>query len=302
METPTSPGWYDDPEDAEQLRYFDGVVWTAHKQPRTTRRAQPVADANQSGHGAQPTQPGASPQANPQFPGTPTSNTWNTPAPPQQQWGQQPGQPGQPQQQWQQDPQYGGSQFGQQWGGPATPDGQPLASYGQRVGAFIIDWILQFVLGLVFGGYFLWKAMADYMRGAMDMANQVEAGTQPDIQSLIERVDAGALMVYSIIGIAVFFLYQWYFLKRSGQTPGKAVCNISVRELERPGVPSSGAVLRRVGAAVGLFVLQALPLLGFIGFIGRVLDLLWPSWDQRRQALHDKAAGTVVVVGKQRRD
>jgi uncharacterized RDD family membrane protein YckC len=302
METPTSPGWYDDPEDAEQLRYFDGIVWTAHKQPRTTRRAQPVAEPTgqeQRGQG----QTGqashqASTQANPQFPGTPTSSAWNSPAHPQQQWGQQPGQGAPPG--WQQPGQ--GQQWGQQWSGPATPDGRPLASYGQRAGAFIIDWILQLLLGLVFGGYFLWQAMADYMRGALDMANQVEAGTQPDIQGLIERVDAGALMVYSIIGIGVFFLYQWYFLKRSGQTPGKAVCNISVRELARPGVPSSAAVLRRVGFAVALFVLQALPLLGLFGFVGRILDLLWPAWDQQRQALHDKAAGTVVVVGKQRRD
>ena len=27
-------GWYDDPNDADQLRYWDGVVWTDHAVPR----------------------------------------------------------------------------------------------------------------------------------------------------------------------------------------------------------------------------------------------------------------------------
>ena len=30
-----------------------------------------------------------------------------------------------------------------------------------------------------------------------------------------------------------------------------------------------------------------------------VLDLLWPLWDQKRQALHDKVAKTAVVEGSQ---
>lgn len=33
MSAPTTPGWYEDPEDALQLRYFDGVVWTRHTTP-----------------------------------------------------------------------------------------------------------------------------------------------------------------------------------------------------------------------------------------------------------------------------
>ncbi|MGL4744396.1 MAG: DUF2510 domain-containing protein, partial [Dermatophilaceae bacterium] len=27
---PTAPGWYDDPDDPSLLRYFDGVLWSAH--------------------------------------------------------------------------------------------------------------------------------------------------------------------------------------------------------------------------------------------------------------------------------
>src|SRR5664280_2094068 len=29
-------GWYDDPQDPSQLRYWDGVVWTSHVSPRVS--------------------------------------------------------------------------------------------------------------------------------------------------------------------------------------------------------------------------------------------------------------------------
>src|SRR3954451_8581685 len=32
-------GWYDDPENPDNLRYFDGVVWTSHTSPRTSPSA-----------------------------------------------------------------------------------------------------------------------------------------------------------------------------------------------------------------------------------------------------------------------
>ena len=32
-----------------------------------------------------------------------------------------------------------------------------------------------------------------------------------------------------------------------------------------------------------------------VGASGFFIDLLWPLWDKKRQALHDKAARTVVV-------
>ena len=37
--TPARPeraGWFDDPHDSEQLRYFDGILWTSHTTPRRT--------------------------------------------------------------------------------------------------------------------------------------------------------------------------------------------------------------------------------------------------------------------------
>ena len=36
-------------------------------------------------------------------------------------------------------------------------------------------------------------------------------------------------------------------------------------------------------------------LLSAISHIGLLLDVLWPLWDDRNQALHDKPASTVVI-------
>src|ERR1700758_5446783 len=38
MTTPRLPGWYDDPHDASAQRYWDGQVWTPHRQRKPTAR------------------------------------------------------------------------------------------------------------------------------------------------------------------------------------------------------------------------------------------------------------------------
>jgi uncharacterized RDD family membrane protein YckC len=42
-------------------------------------------------------------------------------------------------------------------------------------------------------------------------------------------------------------------------------------------------------------LVAVVPLVGFFGSIYSLLNSLWPAWDPRRQALHDKAARTNVV-------
>ena len=340
MQTPTRAGWFDDPEDDQQLRYFDGVVWTKHTTPRSTRPASAVpaqpgqqqypgqghppqypgqtqggsgeqsrgeqgqggqqAQAGSQGQGGQPS--GQSPAGwqapNPQFPGTPQSGQWN--APPQGQYGapQYPGQQGQyPGQQapWNA-PGYGAFSVG-----PTTPDGQPLASYGRRVAAFLIDWVIQSMVAAALGYVFLSRAFSDYFAEVDRFTREAQNGKQPDLTALSNSIDIGSLVAYSLVAILVFAIYQVLFLSRLGATPGKLLLGISVRQRSQPGPLPLPVVLRRVGFAAVLFVLQPVPVLGFIALIVRMLDLAWPAWDDKRQALHDRVAGTNVVKGKQQR-
>jgi|SRR6476661_572488 len=308
MQTPTHAGWFDDPEDAEQLRYFDGVVWTKHTTPRSTRRAAstPVQPGQQQfpGQGHPPqypgqvtppraAQPGSGPGPQQGSSGSPTTGPVQPPAPtpwqhPNQQF------PGTPQHgQWT-PPAYGGLPTAQ----PSTPDGQPLASYWQRVGAFILDWVIQGVIAAIVGYYFLAKAMGDYVDQFNTMMRNAESGQQPDLTALTNSIDTGALLAYSVVAIAVFVAYQTFFLTRLGATPGKLAVGISVRLRDRPGRLSTAEALRRVALPMALFVGQIVPVLGLLALLARVLDLLWASWDPQKQALHDKVGRTNVVVGR----
>lgn len=71
----------------------------------------------------------------------------------------------------------------------------------------------------------------------------------------------------------------------TGQTWGKRVAGIRV-------VHESGAPLGYVRAfmrwavAIGLTILLIIP---------NLIDVLWPLWDSKKQALRDKAVGSVVV-------
>jgi uncharacterized RDD family membrane protein YckC len=103
----------------------------------------------------------------------------------------------------------------------------------------------------------------------------------------------GVSLGFSGLSLAASLLY--YGLLNGGdrgQTVGKRVLSIQVRD-----ATSGGPI------GVGRGVLRALVAWGpgqaftfaFVGGIWTVLDGLWPLWDERRQALHDKVANSVVV-------
>ena len=117
------------------------------------------------------------------------------------------------------------------------------------------------------------------------------------------RGDIG-VVVGAAIGLLFpvpFVAYQTIFLGRGeGQTPGRRAVGIRVREASTLGRVGYG----RAFARSALTPLIWFPLLGLgqpyfhplatLDLLG-ILDILWPLWDPRRQALHDKVARTVVV-------
>lgn len=270
MPLPERPGWYDDPESPDQLRYFDGVIWTGNITPRSTRSAEPQPRPAEHGPMGWQVPPGAQGWRHP---------GQATPPPPGYGRGPAVGYPA-----------YGAAR--------TTPDGQPLASYGQRVGAFVVDGLIRFVLNLVFGGYFAYRAMEPAMNGLRDAM----ATNDPQrISGISTLVDMRYLWLFAIVTSLVALAYNVFFLTWRSATPGKLVTGISVRERSRPGVLTRTTALRRYGFVFVLLLLQNVPALGLFAVLVWVLDLLWPLWDDKRQALHDKVAGTNVVVGPQPR-
>ncbi len=174
--------------------------------------------------------------------------------------------------------------------GPTTPDGVPLAGYGSRVGAYILDGIFSTLISLVLSIPFLNNAAAWYSE-IIRSAGSGAAASQPSTAQMLAH-----LWPIMLITVLVTLAYQIFFLNRWGATPGKRIVGISVRRREVPGPLSVVDAAKRVSLYVALQVVSLVPVVGsLVSLLVGLLDLLWPLWDSRRQALHDKIAGTNVV-------
>jgi uncharacterized RDD family membrane protein YckC len=166
------------------------------------------------------------------------------------------------------------------WTPPSRPGpradvlGRPYADWGTRAVAYVIDsvvvicgWAL--LLGAVVAGTKLRTAPTQY--GSTGTSG---AGV--------------AIIVVSLLGL-VGFTFGYYLLHggESGQTPGKRAVGIQVRDAQTGGPISYARAFGRFLAE--LLAGLILPILVFV-------DLLWPLWDDRQQALHDKAVNTVVIM------
>ena len=300
MSTPERAGWYDDPEDDSQLRYFDGIIWSDRTVPKRapSREPAPVADET-STHGGPATDvfgrpTGASGQAG--QPGQPAPGSGGAPGA-QHQQGWVPSQSGQ--HGWRAPQQPEPTREAE----PTTEDGQPLAGYGPRVAAYFIDLIIVGFLIIVFAGWFFWRGSEGYRDLVVEVARtgnqeRVNSMTPEEMLGLFDMQD---LLLGIGVTLLVFAIYHVLFLATLSATPGKRLLGLSVRRTDGPGRLGVGTAFMRILLPLGIQVVSLLPLIGYLLFFVTAADLLWPIKDVRRQALHDKIAGTQVVKGRQPR-
>lgn len=194
---------------------------------------------------------------------------------------------------------------------PTTPDGQRLAGWWWRVLAYVIDTFVVWVVGTLI----TLPIQIDMQRGVRrlneDLQRQLDADpANPHLGAFFDgyadlvRDHALSLVLPSL---AVIVVYHCVMLRWRGATPGKLAVGLRVRRREAPGpLPWSAIAIRVI---VQFVLLDLLMLIGYgagaIGLIALVVLLitvlqlvnqLWPLWDGKRQALHDKAAGTNVVT------
>ena len=105
-----------------------------------------------------------------------------------------------------------------------------------------------------------------------------------------------AYLVYLLISFALYGLLYAPLLmaregERNGQTLGKQALKIRVVRVDGQPMNYATGALREWVARTLVFQLAAAFVLG----IATLLDYLWPLWDERNQALHDKLASTVVM-------
>ncbi|GIJ28174.1 RDD family protein [Micromonospora qiuiae] len=167
------------------------------------------------------------------------------------------------------------------------PGGHPLASFGDRLLAYLID------TAIVVAALLLLSVPVFLIFMARILAVNPETkpdGTVADPGVLIMEIMLPMLLLQGALFVAMFGFYWLYhveYLKRTGQTLGKRVMNLRVVPLD-----PTGTLDRRMAGK--RYLVQ------FVGGSlvpgGSYVDGLWQLWDKPwQQCLHDKFAGTVVV-------
>lgn len=175
---------------------------------------------------------------------------------------------------------------------PVAPDGQPPASFGDRLLAYLIDWVILCAVGLVLmvpAVLYMFGLLSDW---SADLAARYPDPNRPPPPSEIFSVFLVLIplqVAIVVLMLAVLYVYRVEMMFRSGQTVGKRVMKLRVV----PRDPAAGGRLTRA-VAVRRWLVDSLgaQLVPFL----HLLDGLWQLWDQPyRQCLHDKVADTVVV-------
>lgn len=172
----------------------------------------------------------------------------------------------------------------------STPDGQPLAGWWFRAGAEILDALIVGILSAVGAAMVLGSE-----RVRRDFA-ALEGGTEPGATPPPpwEAWSAGDVGV-GLMGLAVSAVYILGFWHFAQATPGKMALGLKLRRRDVPGpMPWSTMLIRFTAINIGVLAYLDLWLFA-VTTVLLVLNYLWPVWDSKNQALHDKLAGTNVV-------
>ncbi|MGN9766855.1 RDD family protein [Micromonospora sp. SD12] len=180
------------------------------------------------------------------------------------------------------------------WAGPPRPapalgpGGQPLASFGDRLLAALIDGALS---GAVVMVLLMPPMLILFLNMTSDLSRTNPDGTLgPTPDAFLTEFLLPLFLLQLGLMVVMFGLYWLYhveYMKRTGQTFGKKVMKLRIVPLD----PAATLDRRMAGKRYAVQYLAA----GFLPGLS-YLDGLWQLWDKPwQQCLHDKFAGTVVV-------
>ncbi|MET8368472.1 RDD family protein [Micromonospora profundi] len=170
-----------------------------------------------------------------------------------------------------------------------SPAGQPLASFGDRLIAWIIDTALASVVAMVL---FMPAFLALWWWMFTEMTQLDPDGTlvEPTPVTFLTGFFLPVLLLQFtlvVVLLGIYWLYHVEYLKRGGQTLGKKIMKLRVVPLD-----PNGTLDRRMAGRRWLVQYLAATLIPGVSYA----DGFWQLWDKPwQQCLHDKFAGTVVV-------
>lgn len=149
---------------------------------------------------------------------------------------------------------------------PPLAGEREYASWGRRVGAYLLDTLI--IVGVVM---------------VIAIVVGIIVGASSDGES---GVATAAIVGYLLTIVLPFFYFTFFHGDPRGQSPGKRAVGIRVVREETGDSIGYGRAFGRYAITVVFAWVLFLPLL---------LDYLWPLWDTKNQALHDKVVGSIVV-------
>ncbi|NUR84053.1 MAG: RDD family protein [Nonomuraea sp.] len=161
-----------------------------------------------------------------------------------------------------------------------------MAEWWQRLVARLIDGVILFIVNILIGFIFGLIFVASY------------SSTTGITTGLFTSWVVGALS--TIIVTAIWVAYEFFLTKMNGQTVGKMVMGIKVvpvGQAMQPGGLPSDIALKRAAVTWGGWVLNLVPLLGWLLAYAMVaVNGASQLWDKPlQQTFADKFARTVVV-------
>jgi uncharacterized RDD family membrane protein YckC len=154
---------------------------------------------------------------------------------------------------------------------PGLPGASPYASWGLRLGGYVIDGVILGVVQVILDAAF---RHSNTLTVHMTMTNN--NGTVR--HNTISFVALG-------LGLVISILYATILIGAVGKTVGMMAVGVRcVRDETHAAVGYGKAFLRAVVERVF-----------FIIFPVWIVNMLFPIWDQKRQTLHDKVVKTVVL-------
>jgi uncharacterized RDD family membrane protein YckC len=172
--------------------------------------------------------------------------------------------------------------------------GRPLAPVGYRLLARLVDWFALLGLNIVVNGWLAYQWAREAVPAITTAADDMSRTGKMVAPQFSDRL-VGLQIAILAISMALWLAYEVPTVAGSGQTPGKRALGIKVVSTDGSEVGLRGSMSRwSVQAAFGAI---GVGLFGLLGFALPAVDGFWCVRDARlRQCLHDKVAGTSVVL------
>ncbi|MGA4669486.1 RDD family protein [Propionibacteriaceae bacterium Y1923] len=252
------PGWYDDPGGSSQERYWEGTRWTKNLRDRLDPLPEP-APAATTGRAAPASSP--APQLQQQFGAPPQQSgaTGMAPAPMPTRYKMV----------------------------RTTADGVPLAGFGMRALATLVDWVLMGLLGMLLAWPWtvrVWRSLQQMTAWSLENPGLVVPVQDYDYLtpfSIVQYVTLGACFVAQVL-----------LVKLLGGTVGQLMLGLRVVPSEKGLTPRVSWRTSLLRSGVWLAVMAATQMVLF----PMMISYLRPLWHPRLKTWHDSLADTQVIT------